>query len=96
MMKRTLTEIKEILLRISHTYGSSRLEYISKLQDIIWNDTSITDINLLAELSEFSSDLNFYEPDIRDRSEENGYYGDAKLNLLLASMSDKVNSALHS
>lgn len=96
MMKKTLTEIKEILLRISHTYGSSRLEYISKLQDIIWNDTSITDINLLAELSEFSSDLNFYEPDIRDRSEENGYYGDAKLNLLLASMSDKVNSALHS
>ncbi len=81
IMERT-KEITELLLKVKHLYGNSRAEYIRKLQDKIWDETS-DNAELEAFLSTLAGDLNFYETNEEDRDESLGYYGDKRLDEII-------------
>ena len=52
----------------------NRQRLISQFQKIVWNDERASDL-----LSEVAYDLDYYEPDEKEREREPSYYGDDRL-----------------
>ncbi len=76
-----LQHVQNLLTKIERSAAAQRAEYISQLQNKIWEETENEDINNL--LAPLAGDLNFYEPFEKSRDETLGYYGDEKLLQLL-------------
>lgn len=89
-----IAEIRELLLKIKSTQGDWRAQYISRLQDKIWEEAPVDDADLTSALANLAGDLNFYESDERDRDRELGYYGDERLAEVLDAALEKVEGYL--
>ena len=87
-------EIKSLLLKIQRTYAYERGVCIGRVQDIIWDEIQIDDEEFHQFLSDLAYNLNFYEQESRDREEEPGYYGDEKLNVILGSALERIETYL--
>lgn len=79
-----LADVQSLLHKIDNSYASQRAAYISELQDKIWDESNAVDEAIQQTVTDVADELNFYESEERDRDEELGYYGDDKLNLLIA------------
>lgn len=74
-----LDEIISLLQKISTSSKEERAANIKKLQNIIWNDNSISDDYLNNVLTDIAYILDFYESDARKRKESPNYYDDIQL-----------------
>jgi len=90
-----LKEIQALLNKLERTYAAERLATIHQLQNKIWDEPEVKDEELQSLLTNFASDLNFYEPVERDRDESLGYYGDEKLLALIAAIQNKIEALLN-
>ena len=88
-------EIQALLNKLERTYAAERLATIHQLQNKIWDEPGVEDEELQSLLTDFASDLNFYEPVERDRDESLGYYGDERLSELIAALQNKIESLLN-
>jgi hypothetical protein len=84
-------DIKFLLDKILRTYAEERSIVIRQLQDKIWDEPGVQDEELMSMLTDLASDLNFYEPEERDRNESLGYYDDEKLNTLVNKAIEKID-----
>ena len=89
-----LKEMQALLNKLERTYAGERLATIHQLQNKIWDEPEVKDEELQSLLTDFASDLNFYEPVERDREESLGYYGDEKLLELIAAVQAKIEVCL--
>lgn len=83
-------EIKELLYKIQRSYASERAALIAAMQEKIWNDPVIEDEPMQQFLSDLAFDLNFYEPNAKDRDEGLGYYGDPRFMGIIHNAIEKV------
>jgi hypothetical protein len=68
-----LRDTKILLDKILRTYASERSIVIRQLQDKIWDEPGVQNEEVMSMLTDLASDLNFYEPEERDRDESLGY-----------------------
>ena len=87
-----LSDTKILLDKILRTYAGERSIAITELQDKIWDEKGVQDEEVMSMLTDLASDLNFYEPEERDRDESLGYYDDEKLNILVDKAIEKIDS----
>ena len=87
-----LSDTKILLDKILRTYAGERSIAIRELQDKIWDEKGVQDEEVMSMLTDLASDLNFYEPEERDRDESLGYYDDEKLNILVNKAIEKIDS----
>lgn len=90
-----LKEIATMLSKIERTYASERSKTIGELQNKIWNEPALQNEELYF-LQDLTGDLNFYEPEERDRDASLGYYDDDRLLELTSAALKKIEALLTS
>jgi hypothetical protein len=88
-----LKEVIALLNKIDRTYASERSKTIGELQNKIWDEPELQNEELYF-LQDLAGDLNFYEPEERDRDIALGYYDDDRLSELIREALKNIESFL--
>ncbi len=89
-----LDKIKTLLFKIQRAYGQERSIYIGQLQDMVWEDKPPGDEDVNDILTDLAGDLNFYEPVEKDRDESLGYYDDERLDEIVGTAIERIETYL--
>jgi len=88
-----LKKLLGLLNKINRTYAQQRADAIGDLQNLIWEEPALQSDELYF-LQDLAGDLNFYEPDPRDRDTGLGYYDDARLSEITSAAISQVTEIL--
>ena len=88
-----LEKLKTLLDKILTSDRNDKMKYISKFQDLAWNDvTTIKEDELNELLSSIAYDLDFYEPNEKYKTESLDYFGENRLESILKNALKKLNN----
>ncbi len=84
-----INKIKTLLHKIQTSYAHVRAGYITELQNKIWDEIN-EPVEIQEVLDDLAFNLNFYESDVRDRDEAEGYFGDERLTEIINAVLEKI------
>ena len=89
-----LENIRNLLVKVQSSNKVERDTFIAEIQNLIWNDETMTNETINDVLTDIAHILDFYESNINFRMEDPSFYGDEQLEIQIKAAIVKIEKFL--